>query len=53
VSFSQFVETGVPTVLTARVDLATPDRPVVDVVIAQNRTACGTATLQLALRTGN
>lgn len=44
VTFSQFVETALPTTLTARVEAE-----VVCLVIAQHGTACGTATLRLAV----
>jgi 2-oxo-3-(phosphooxy)propyl 3-oxoalkanoate synthase len=57
VSFSQFVETGVPTTLTADVqgfDIAVAGaRPPVRIGISQNGQACGTVALQLAVPTGN
>ena len=61
VNFTQFVETGIPTTLTARVDRvevygATAGDirwPSVRLVISQQATVCGTATLHLALPTAN
>jgi A-factor biosynthesis hotdog protein len=57
VSFSQFVETGIPTTLTAdvdRFDIAVAGaQPRVRIVISQNGQACGTVALQLAVPTAN
>jgi 2-oxo-3-(phosphooxy)propyl 3-oxoalkanoate synthase len=58
VSFTQFVETGIPTTLTACVDAdgttaGNVRRPVVSLVISQQTTVCGTATLHLALPTAD
>ena len=61
VSFTQFVEAGIPTTLTARVDRveaygATAGDirwPSVRLVISQQATVCGTATLHLALPAAN
>jgi 3-hydroxymyristoyl/3-hydroxydecanoyl-(acyl carrier protein) dehydratase len=61
VNFTQFVETGIPATLTARVDRvdaygATAGDirwPSVRLVISQQATVCGTATLRLALPTAS
>ena len=58
VSFTQFVESGVETRLTAHVDPQDPtaddaSRPAVRLVISQQATVCGTATLRLALPAAN
>jgi hypothetical protein len=58
VSFTQFVECGVETKLTAHVDTTrtiggSADAPVVCLLISQQNNACGTAILHLALRAGH